>query len=462
MIAIPTSLISTFFAMYLAGFTFNMMSLMGMALCIGILVDDSIVVLENIHRHLMQGEAPKSAALHGRSEIGMAAIAITLCDVVVFLPIAFMTGMVGQYFKQFGLTIVFATLFSLFVSFTLTPMLASRLFRLGLKIPDKSIWHKMDVIEESARNHYTSILTWSLDHAKKLVIPVLVLFIAAAALIPTGLVGSEFMPQTDESSFRITVELPTNANLTRTDKVARQLEDYLKTVPEVTYYTSMIGGKSLNQANIQVTLKDRRDRSRTIWQVTNDVRRFAADHIYDGDVRVKEAQASVSGTTGGFGGGSGNLRLELRGKDSEALLAQSRAIEQMMKTDIAGLRDISSSYQDGMPEYQLVVDRNKLKQYGTSLSDLNDTFSNAISGQKAGVLANDAKNDNNDTDIYVRLKGANAFRLSDLETIPLNANGHIIYIADVAKVQAGTGPVTIRRTDKERSITLGGSPQDGR
>lgn len=445
--------------MYLAGFTFNMMSLMGMALCIGILVDDSIVVLENIHRHLMQGEAPKSAALHGRSEIGMAAIAITLCDVVVFLPIAFMTGMVGQYFKQFGLTIVFATLFSLFVSFTLTPMLASRLFRLGLKIPDKPIWHKMDAIEESARNHYTSILTWSLDHAKKLVIPVLVLFIAAAALIPTGLVGSEFMPQTDESSFRITVELPTNANLTRTDKVARQLEDYLKTVPEVTYYTSMIGGKSLNQANIQVTLKDRRDRSRTIWQVTNDVRRFAADHIYDGDVRVKEAQASVSGTTGGFGGGSGNLRLELRGKDSEALLAQSRAIEQMMKTDIAGLRDISSSYQDGMPEYQLVVDRNKLKQYGTSLSDLNDTFSNAISGQKAGVLANDAKNDNNDTDIYVRLKGADAFRLSDLETIPLNANGHIIYIADVAKVQAGTGPVTIRRTDKERSITLGGSPQ---
>lgn len=263
MIAIPTSLISTFFAMYIAGFTFNMMSLMGMALCVGILVDDSIVVLENIHRHLMQGEAPKSAALHGRSEIGMAAIAITLCD-VVFLPIAFMTGMVGQYFKQFGLTIVFATLFSLFVSFTLTPMLASRLFRLGLKIPDKPILHKMDALEESARNYYTAILTWSLDHARKLVIPVLILFIAAGALIPTGLVGSEFMLQTDESSFRITIELPTNANLTRTDKVARQLKRYLKTLPEVTYYTSMIGGKSLNQANIQVTLKDRRNRSRTI------------------------------------------------------------------------------------------------------------------------------------------------------------------------------------------------------
>lgn len=181
MIAIPTSLISTFFAMYIAGFTFNMMSLMGMALCVGILVDDSIVVLENIHRHLMNGEEPKKAALNGRTEIGMAAIAITLCDIVVFLPIAFMTGMVGQYFKQFGLTIVFATFFSLFVSFTLTPMLASRLFRLGLKIPDTPLWRRMDAIEDWARSHYGRMLTWSLDHAKRLVLPVLLCFTLSVA-----------------------------------------------------------------------------------------------------------------------------------------------------------------------------------------------------------------------------------------------------------------------------------------
>ncbi len=460
MIAIPTSLISTFFVMYMAGFTFNMMSLMGMALCIGILVDDSIVVLENIHRHLMLGEKPKDAALHGRMEIGMAAIAITLCDVVVFLPIAFMTGMTGQYFKQFGLTIVFATLFSLFISFTLTPMLASRLFRLGLQIPDKPIWHKMDAMEEWARTQYTQALTWSLDHAKRLVIPVLLCFCLAASLVPTGLVGSEFMPQTDESGFRITLELPTNANLTRTDAATKQLEDYLNTIPEVTYYTSMVGGRNLNQANIQVTLQDRKDRSRSIWQVTNDVRRFAQKHVLDGDVRVKENQASVSGTSGGFGGGSGNLRLQLRGKNSETLIAKSREIEAMLKNDIPGIRDVSSSYEDGMPEYQLAINRDKLKQYGTSLNDLNKTFSNAISGQKAGVLANDVKNDNNDTDIYVRLKGADGFHISDLETIPLNANGHVIYISDVAQVKAATGPVTINRTDKERSITLGGTLQD--
>lgn len=459
MIAIPTSLIATFFVMYMAGFTFNMMSLMGMALCVGILVDDSIVVLENIHRHLMKGEPPRDAALNGRMEIGMAAIAITLCDVVVFLPIAFMTGMVGQYFKQFGLTIVFATLFSMFVSFTLTPMLASRLFRLGLKIPDRPLWHRMDAIENWARDHYSQILIWSLDHSKRLFIPVCIFFLAAVALIPSGLVGSEFMPQTDESGFRITLQLPTNANLDRTDKATRQLEAYLNTLPEVTYYTAMVGGRSLNEANIQVTLKNRQDRSRSIWQITNDVRDFAAQNVLDGDVRVKENQASVSGTSGGYGGGSGNLRLELRGKNTEELISKSREIQKIMQNDITGVRDVSSSYEDGMPEYQLDIDRTKLKQYGTSLGDLTNTFSNAISGQKAGVLANDPKNDNNDTDIYVRLKGSDGFHISDLETIPLNASNRLIYVADVAKVRAETGPVTIRRTDKERSITLGSTLQ---
>ena len=456
MIAIPTSLISTFFVMYLAGFTFNMMSLMGMALCVGILVDDSIVVLENIHRHLMQGESPHDAALNGRMEIGMAAIAITLCDVVVFMPLAVMTGMVGQYFKQFGLTIVFATLFSLFVSFTLTPMLASRFFKKGLAVQSqRPLWKKMDHIEDWARTHYVQLLTWTLDHSKKVVLAVLAVFIAAVALVPAGLVGSEFMPQTDESGFRITVQLPTNANLERTDAVTKQLETYLSTIPEVTYCTAMIGGRQSNEASIQVTLKNRLDRSRSIWQITNQVRAFAADHIWDGTIRVQENQASVSGVSGGFGRGSGNLRLELRGKNNDDLVAKSHEIEDIMKNDVAGLRDISSSYEEGMPEYRLVVDREKLKHYGTSIGDLNNTFANAISGQKAGVLANDVKNDNNDTDIYVRLKGSDGYRISDLETIPLSANGHIIYLSDVATVKAETGPVTIRRTDKERSITLG-------
>ena len=134
--------------MYMAGFSFNRMSLMGMTLCVGILVDDSIVVLENIHRHLAKGEDAKEAAVTGRMEIGMAAIAITLCDVVVFLPIAFMSSMTGQFFKQFGLTIVFASLFSLFISFTLTPMLASKFFKNGVNVPDTKLWRTLEMIAQ--------------------------------------------------------------------------------------------------------------------------------------------------------------------------------------------------------------------------------------------------------------------------------------------------------------------------
>lgn len=166
MIAIPTSLIASFFAMYMAGFTFNMMSLMGMTLCIGILVDDSIVVLENIHRHLAMGENPVEAAVNGRMEIGMAAIAITLCDVVVYLPIAFMTSMTGQFFRQFGLTIVFASLFSLFVSFTLTPMLASRFFRNGLPQSHSRLFAAMDRVEDGVQRFYGKALHWSFSNKK--------------------------------------------------------------------------------------------------------------------------------------------------------------------------------------------------------------------------------------------------------------------------------------------------------
>lgn len=219
MIAIPTSLIASFFAMYMAGFTFNMMSLMGMTLCIGILVDDSIVVLENIHRHLARGESPKEAAVKGRMEIGMAAIAITICDVVVYLPIAFMTSMTGQFFRQFGLTIVFASLFSLFISFTLTPMLASRFFQKGLHVPDRKLWRAMDRMEEGMQDFYEEALRWSFHHKKKLFAGTALALAFFTAMVPLGIIGREYMPRTDESGFNVQIKLPTDASIERTDAV---------------------------------------------------------------------------------------------------------------------------------------------------------------------------------------------------------------------------------------------------
>lgn len=455
LIAIPTSLIATFFALYMAGFTFNMMSLMGMALCIGILVDDSIVVLENIHRHMRMGKSADVAAEEGRTEIGMAAIAITLCDVVVFLPIAFMAGMTGQYFKQFGLTIVFATLFSMLVSFTLTPLLASRLFKNGIVEPKGRVWDFMEKIEHGAITKYESILRWSFHHSKKVVAAALILFVSTVALYyPLGYIGSEFMPRTDEGSFGVTVELPVGKTIDQTDSVVTNLENYLSSIPEVVNCLSSVGTPTSNNGSISVRLVDRKDRSRSVWEVTDQVRGYTAKNIPNAIIRINETQTSVAGVSGGGGGGpSAPVRIELLSADMNNLVKASYQVQSVL-SQINGIKDIRSSYSEGMPELQLSVDREKLKFYNVSVAEVTRDFSAAIAGQKAGVYANDPTNDGQDTDIVVRLKGSDGFKPSDIRLLPIMAGNHQVFLGDVATIREGTGPVMLRRVDKQRAISI--------
>lgn len=459
-IAIPTSLISTFFVMYMAGFTFNMMSLMGMTLCVGILVDDSIVVLENIHRHLAKGEEAKEAAVAGRMEIGMAAIAITLCDVVVFLPIAFMSSMTGQFFKQFGLTIVFASLFSLFISFTLTPMLASKFFKNGVHVPDTKLWRTVERIEQKMEDEYGLAIAWSFHHKKKLFGGVAIAFFLFMAMVPLGWIGMEYMPRTDESGFNVQIQLPTDASVERTDAVTTKLEGYLAEVPEVKSYMAMVGGGSgVNSGRIRVSLSDRQDRSRDIWTITNEMRTWISDNITDGDVRIREDQASVSGTAGGgLGQGGGAFRLELRGNDMADLIRASEMAQQMLKSGAYGVTDVSCTYQEGLPEISLIPDREKLKHYGVTVGSLYDTLSSAISGAGAGVLPNDPLNNGNDTDINVYFKGGESYRTSDLAAIPIKGQAGTVRMSDVAELRDETGPITILRTDKQRAVIIGANP----
>lgn len=456
MIAIPTSLVATFFVMYSAGFTFNMMSLMGMTLCIGILVDDSIVVLENIIRHLQLGEQPAEAAEKGRNEIGMAAIAITLCDAVTFLPIAFMTGMTGQFFRQFGLTIVFAGLFSLFVSFTLTPMLASQLFKRGWHPSSHQLWQRMDRIERWAVVSYERLLRKSFHHQKKVLLTALGLFVAVMLLIPTGIIGAEFMPRTDEGSFQVNVQLPVSSSVEETDQVLQVLEKQLATVPEVKHYLTRGGGSNAYEGRIKVELVDRADRSRSVWDITNELRRFVNQHRNDlknANVMINETQTSVAGVSGG-GPGGGALRIELRGRDNEHLVAAANQVMELLKQDVAGVSDINNSYIEGLPELQLTADREKLRAMGVGVGDINAAISASLSGRNAGDLVNDPLNEGMDTKIKVRFKGGDGFKASDVASIPVNVGGKQMFLGDVADIAYGTGPVTIRRVDKQRAITL--------
>lgn len=393
-------------------------------------------------------------------EIGMAAIAITLCDVVVYLPIAFMSSMTGQFFRQFGLTIVFASLFSLFISFTLTPMLASRFFKKGLTVPDTKLWRAVDKWERGVQDFYGEALHWSFFHKKKLLAGTALSLVLFTAMVPLGIIGREYMPRTDESGFNVQIKLPTDASVERTDKVTAQLEDYLSQVPEASYYMAMVGGGTgVNSGRIRVSLEKREDRIRSIWEITDEMRNWISQNIHDGDVRIKEDQASVSGTSGGgLGQGGGAFRLELRGNNMKDLIAASEKAENMLKNGDYGVTDVSSTYQEGLPELSIIPDRDKLKYYGVTVGSLYDTLSSAISGSGGGVLPNDVKNNGNDTDINVYFNGGESYRKSDLAAIPVETKKGMVHISDVAEIKDEEGPITINRTDKQRSIIIGGNP----
>ena len=452
MIAIPVSLIATFFLMYLSGFTFNMMSLMGMALCIGILVDDSIVVLENIHRYIDEGYPADEAAELGRNEIGMAAIAMTLCDIVVFLPIAFMESSTGQFFKQFGLTIVFATLMSLIVSFTLTPMMASKFYARGIKLPKGKIWDFLDKAEINTIVTYEKILKKCLLHPKKVLVTVGIFFIVAVLLVPMGIVGSEYMPRTDESAIQVNIELPIGYNAEQTNEVLLLFDDYLLNIPEIEHHLSNVTTTESN-GKISISLYNRRERSKDVWQIADDIRTFAKTNLGDVKVRVNEIQSSVTGVSGGKTLVRSPIQIELKGSDMSLLIKESEKVQKIFQ-ETAGIKDIKSSYTEGVPELKVTADRDKLKFYGTTLANVVKSFSAAVSGKNAGVLANDPNNRGHDTDITVKFSGSDGFFINDIKSIPVPAENGNVYLGDIANVEESIGPITIRRVNKERIINI--------
>lgn len=459
MLAIPTSIIATFMMMYLFGYTFNMLSLMGLSLCVGILVDDSIVVLENIHRHMQMGKDPIRAAIDGRQEIGMAAVAITLSDVVVFGPMAFMQGMVGQMFRQFGLTVVVATLFSLFVSFTLTPMLAARFYKNGAHsaaggIAKNKLWewigHKSGRLGDAVLELYRQMLTWALSHRVKLLAIILAGVLGALSLI--SVIGFEFMSQTDQGKFKIDIEMPAGTALGVTDGVVRNLEKRLSQVPEVSHVLSTVGTQASNLfavnspdlAKIDVVLKPKNDRPRTVWQVADIVRGWADD--YPGvTLKITEAQMP------GLNNFEAPIILEVRGSDMNILADYARKIEKIVR-DTPGTADVNISWKENTkPEYQVVVDREKASAVGLTAGDI----AQALRGAMAGDTASQIKLNNKDVDIWVQLSDVNRRSVEDIGNITVaNRLGQTYLVKQMATIVPAKGPTEIRHKDRERMVSV--------
>jgi HAE1 family hydrophobic/amphiphilic exporter-1 len=333
-------------------------------------------------------------------------------------------------------------------------MLASRFFKNGYHVDNRFLWQFMDKMEKRAVGLYRQALFWSLGHRKKLLLTILAVFAGVMALIPLGAVGTEFMPQTDESGFTINIQCPVRASSEEPNKVALQLEKKLSEIPEVKYYMTQAGGSSNSyEGRIKVQLLGRRERSRSVWEITQEVREYAS-HISGAEIRVTENQSNMGGPSGGRGGG-GALQVELRGSNMQELAVAADKVEKILRHEVKGVGDVNSSYTEGMPELQLTVNRDKLKVFDASLADIDTAFSSAISGLSAGELKNDPLNGGQDTKIKVRFKGADGYHASDVARVPVWANGKLAYLGDVADIKDGRGPVSIRRVDKQRSIQLG-------
>ncbi len=476
--AIPTSLISTFLVMYLLGFTLNTMSMMALALMIGILVDDSIVVLENIHRHLQLGEGPWQAALNGRSEIGMAAIAITMADIVVYTPIAFMSGSIGQLFRQYGLTVVAATLFSMLMSFTLTPMLASRWLGHG----GKTRFKRLSALGERWDRGFVRLSTFFSNsvpvtlHARWLVLLLSAgAVVAVAMMIPLHLLGTEYAPAEDDNAFSVNLQLPPGTSLSATDDAARQMEGFIQAMPEVQYYFTSVnipggggfsrGGASTVNIDVQTVPKDQR--KRTVFDLINVLR---------GDAR-KIAGANFNGGVssplpGGGGGGAGSISVAISGPDLDQVTALSTQAQTVLGT-IPGVQDVRNTNLNTVPELDITLDQVRMAQLGIT----NQAVDNALGSAIGGSLVTEFQPPGTEQeDITLLGDPSKRYDLSTIGQVPVgvpSATGTtssggtssggtstgggggsttssgapaVVTLGQIATLKHGSGPVTIQRS----------------
>ena len=465
LLAIPTVLVSTFLFMYAMGFTLNIMTLMALALMIGILVDDSIVVLENIHRHLELGESPIQAALNGRSEIGLAAIAITLADIIVYAPIAFVPGTVGQLFRQYGLTIVIATLLSLIVSFTLTPMVASR-------------WMRHEPSEEGSRGPLARFGRWwdrgfnRLGNLTARSVPFFVrsrwlvtfgavgMLVVCAALIGGGVLGTEYAPQEDDGNLRAQLSMPAGTSLAATDDAARQLEAALRSLPEVrNLFTSVsAGGGGFGGgggfANIAMEIGPKHDRNRSAAAIADEIRAIGRT------IPGAQVSASINSPLGG-GGGTNSVSVQITGPELDTLTQIATQVQAVGAT-VPSLSALQSNALQASPELHIKLDRARMAQLGVTSQSVATILRTSLTGSTVSQLRRPGQPQ---VDITIIGTAQNRASLNDLMAVPIAGGFNVTGVASatgpvtlgqIATIVPGTGPVQIQRTDRNRTLTLRG------
>ncbi len=463
-LTLPIAIIGTFLFMYLFGFTINMITLMALSLCVGLLIDDAIVVRENIVRHVQMGKTPYQASLDGTQEIGLAVLATTLSIVAVFLPIGFMGGIIGKFFHEFGLTIVAAVLISMFVSFTLDPMLSSiwhdpTIHAHGKPSTSHNFYDRtigrvtawFDRSTDTLIALYQQILRWSLHHKRVTVAMAVGTFVVSVFMVP--LLGTEFVPKADFSETSVSFYTPVGSSLDVTEAKAQQVEAIVREFPEVRYTLATINTGSANgkiYATIYVRLVDRKDRKRNVDQMSAVLRTRLLD--------VPGITVTHAGLLDAVGGNK-QVEFSLQGRDLRELERLTVQVMAKIRT-IPGLVDLDSSIKPNKPTVDVQMQREAASDLGLSLGAVGNQLRTLVAGT---TVTNWRADDDQTYDVNVRLNPNARNALQDMERLPFiigtQADGspRVVRLNQFAKVVEGTGPNQINRRDLMREVAINGN-----
>lgn len=459
MVSIPLSLIVTFAGMYALGFTLNLMSLLALSLVVGILVDDAIVVLENIYRHMEMGKNKVRAALDGVSEIGLTVTSITLVIIVVFLPISLTSGLVSNILREFCITVVIATALSLLVSFTVVPWLSSRFGKLE-HLTGKNLFQRFILWFERMIERFTEwvsgILKWALNHKLITVAVVVVMFIASVMLVGKGFIGGEFIPKGDRGQFIVSIELPKDASVEQTNQMTMKAEAFMKKQPEIVSLTTVVGRSSEDgfgatstnpyKAEITVTMvpEDQRAVSSSIYAVglKKDLSKMLVG------AKVKTTPVNIMGTAD-----RAAIDLVVMGTSQDSAMKFAKmSMAELQKID--GALAVKLSVEEGNPEVHINVDRDKMAALGLDMSVVGGTLQTAFAG-----TADDSKmkfrQGEYEYDMNLRYDNFDRRNVDDVANMVfLNNKGQNIKLSQFATVTQSSGPSRLERRDKLASVNV--------
>lgn len=446
-VSIPTSILATFALMYLNNMTMNMISMGGITIGIGMLVDNSVVVLENIFKKWESGLSAKEASEQGANEVSMAVMASTLTTVAVFFPLMFVSGTVGQLFRDLSLTIIFSLASSLVVSLTFVPMACSRILK--IKEPKQTLFSKiLDTWSrglEAIDRAYRVILKLVLRNKKKVILIVFVIFIATLSLVP--IIGMDFMPAMDEGSATISIQLPKGSIIEETQKITEEVLNRIDGIEETQMTYMSIGGGMMSSgtdsSSISINLVNKKDRKRTTNEIVEDIRNRVKD-VAGADITVS-ASSSAMGSMGGS-----SISLQFNGDDMDTLRAiGDEMVEIISKID--GTRDVTSSSEDTVPEVNVVINRSKASTYGINTATIASTLNTAITGS----VATSYKVNGTEIDVRIRQNKDKTKYINDIKNITISTpTGAVVPISEVADITLKDSALAIDRINQQRYITV--------